>query len=72
LRNHPIYQELVAMGQPVIPLILAELKRESNVSWISVLAAITGENPVSPALAGRVDAMVRVWLDWGRQQGYAL
>ena len=71
LRNHPVYQELVALGEPVIPLILAELKRESNVSWFTVLAAITGENPVPPALAGRVDAMARAWLDWGRQLGYA-
>ncbi len=72
LRNHPVYQELVALGEPVVPLILAELARESNVSWFSGLAAITGENPVPPALAGRVDAMSRVWLDWGRQRGYAV
>jgi hypothetical protein len=72
LRNHPVYQELVALGEPVVPLILAELERESSVSWITVLAAITGENPVPPALAGRVDAMVRAWLDWGRQRGYAV
>src|ERR1700716_1313119 len=52
LRNHPVYQELVALGEPVIPLILSELERESNVSWFTVLAAITGENPVPPALAG--------------------
>jgi hypothetical protein len=72
LGNHPVFQELVALGEPVIPLILAELERESSVSWITVLAAITGENPVPPALAGRVDAMVRAWLDWGRQRGYVV
>lgn len=71
LQNHPVYQELVALGEPVIPLILAELERESSVSWITLLTAITGENPVPPALAGQVDAMVRAWLDWGRQRGYA-
>ena len=70
LRNHPVYQELVALGEPVIPLILAELEREPYVSWFTVLAAITGENPVPPALAGRVDAMAQAWLDWGRQKGY--
>jgi hypothetical protein len=72
LRNQPIYQELVAMGEPVIPLILAELDQESNVSWFTVLAAITGENPVPPELAGQVDAMARAWIDWGRQRGYAV
>jgi hypothetical protein len=60
------------LGQAAIPLILAELKREPDVSWFTVLAAITGENPVPPALAGRVDAMAQTWLDWGRQRGYAV
>ena len=72
LRNHPVYLQLVALGEPVIPLILAELERESSVSWFTVLAAITGENPVPSAVAGRVDAMARAWLDWGRQRGYAV
>jgi hypothetical protein len=70
LRNHPVHQELVALGEPVIPLILTELEREPNVSWFTVLATITGENPVPPALAGRVDAMAQAWLVWGRQRGY--
>ena len=60
------------LGEPVVPLILAELEREISVSWITVLAAITGENPLPSELAGRVDAMTQAWLDWGRQQGYAV
>jgi hypothetical protein len=72
LRNHPVYQQLVALGEPVVPLILAELERGSNVSWFTVLTAITGENRVPPAEAGRVDAMARAWLDWGWQRGYAV
>jgi hypothetical protein len=70
LRNHPVYQELVALGEPVVPLILAELERESAVAWFTVLAAITGENPVPPELAGRVEDMARAWPNWGRQRGY--
>ena len=72
LRNHPVYQELIALGEPVVPLILAELERESSVSWMTVLVGITGEDPVPPALAGRVDAMARAWLEWGRQRGYVV
>jgi len=68
LQNHPVYQQLVSLGDPIVPLILAELHRKSSVSWIIVLDAITGENPVPRALAGRVDAMARAWLDWGRQR----
>ncbi len=72
LRNHPVYQELLALGDPVIPLILAELEREPNAAWFTVLAGITGEDPVPPAMAGRVDAMVGAWLEWGRRRGYAV
>jgi hypothetical protein len=71
LRKHPVYQELVSLGEPVVPLILAELERAPNVSWFTVLNGITGENPVPPALAGRVDAMAGAWIEWGRQLGHA-
>jgi hypothetical protein len=71
-RNHPLYQELVNLGEPVVPLILAELEREPNVCWFTVLAGITGEDPVPTAAAGRVDEMARAWLDWGRQRRYAV
>ncbi len=72
LRNHAVYQELVASGEPVVPLILAELARQPSASWFVVLTGITGENPVQPAPAGHVDAMARAWIDWGRQRGYAV
>jgi hypothetical protein len=67
LRDHPVYQELVALGEPIVPLILSELEREPNVFWFAVLAAITGQNPVPPAVTGQVEAMARAWIDWGRQ-----
>jgi hypothetical protein len=72
LQNGPVYLELVGSGEAVSPLNLAEVRREPSVSWFIVLAAISGEDPVPPALAGRVDAMARAWLDWGRQRGYAV
>ncbi len=72
LRNHPVYQELVALGEPVVPLILVELEQQPRVCWFIVLTGITGENPVPPAHAGQVDAMARAWIDWGRQRGYAV
>jgi hypothetical protein len=71
LRNHPVFQELVALGEPVVPLVLAELEREPDVSWLTVLAVITGENPVPPELAGQVEAMTRAWIDWGRKRGFS-
>lgn len=70
LRNHQVYRELLALGEPAVPLILTEVKKEPDVSWFLVLGAITGEDPVSPEHAGRVDAMAQAWLDWGRERGY--
>ena len=70
LRDHPVYQELVALGEPVVPLILMELEQEPSVFWFLVLATISGENPVPPALSGRVEAMALAWIDWGRQRRY--
>ena len=72
LRNHQVYQELVALGEAIVPLILAELEREPCVAWITVLAALTGEDPVPHPAAGQVDAMAHAWLDWGRQRGYSV
>jgi hypothetical protein len=71
LLTHPVYRELVALGELIVRLILEELEREPNLSWFCVLSAITGENPAPASVAGRVDEMARAWLDWGRQRGYA-
>jgi hypothetical protein len=63
LRNHPVYKELVSLGEPVVPLTLAELEGEPSPFWFTLLAGITGEDPVPTAAAGRVDEMPRAWLD---------
>jgi hypothetical protein len=31
LRNHQVYRELIALGEPIVPLILAEVKKGPNV-----------------------------------------
>src|SRR5438552_16057230 len=69
LRRHAVYQELIELGEPALPLILRELEREPSVSWFGPLAAITCENPVPAELAGQVEAMTEAWLEWGRRQG---
>jgi hypothetical protein len=66
---HPAYQEIIGMGEGVIPLLLAELKREPD-DWFWALRAITGANPVPPASRGNVHAMADAWLCWGREKGY--
>lgn len=63
------YQQIIGLGPVAIPLILNELRRRPE-HWYHALRALTGENPVSPATQGDVEAMRQAWLQWGREHGY--
>ena len=65
---HPAYQAIIALGPPVVPLLLADLQREPA-HWFEALKAITGVDPVSPSDWGRTPAMAASWLSWGHSQG---
>lgn len=67
--RHPAYRQILALGQPVIPLLLQELQERPD-HWFGALTTLAGENPIPPAAAGKFDQMVAAWLDWGRRQGY--
>ena len=71
MSQHPAYQEIISMGTQIVPLLLSELKR-NPLYWLSALSAITGKNPFKPEQRGRVKQMASVWIDWGRNQGYAI
>ena len=62
---HPAYQQIIGMGPTALPLILDRLSRRTE-HWFWALAAISGEDPVDPADAGKVEAMAESWLRWGR------
>jgi hypothetical protein len=64
---NPAYLEIVGMGRPALPLILAELRKDPD-HWFPALVAISGENPVSEADAGDLRKMTSSWLEWGRQR----
>lgn len=66
--RHPAYQEIIGMGEPVVPLLLAELQREPDF-WFAALQKITGADPVPKASAGKIDEMAKAWIDWGRAKG---
>jgi hypothetical protein len=36
------------------------------------LSEITGTNPIKPEQRGRVKQMAEAWLEWGKNQGYAI
>jgi hypothetical protein len=69
MAEHPAYQEIIQMGPPVVPLILADLAQKPD-HWFSALRTITGANPVDPGDSGRLDVMAEAWLRWGREHGY--
>jgi hypothetical protein len=67
---HPAFQEIVAMGPPIIPLLLAELRKGTG-HWHRVLKRITGADPVPPDDRGNLAKITEAWLRWGHDHGYA-
>ena len=67
--EHPAHQEIVSMGEPVVPLILERMKSQGG-HWFHALCDITGADPVSPGDRGNVPAMQESWLDWGERNGF--
>ncbi len=66
---HPSYQQIIGMGPIAIPMILGELQKKPQ-HWFWALKCITGEDPVPPELRGRTKEMAKIWLKWGKTQGY--
>ena len=64
--NHPAYQSIIAMGRPILPLLLRELEVNPNY-WFSALRQITGENPVLPTMRGKLKEMALAWIEWGKR-----
>lgn len=65
----PAYQQIIALGPAVIPLLLHELERDPD-HWFAALRTITGENPVKPEHRGDLMLMSQDWLQWAKEQGY--
>jgi hypothetical protein len=67
--NHPAFQEIIRLGEPVVPLMLCDLEQQPGL-WVWALPVITGANPVADAGAGKIVRMSEAWVRWGRQKGY--
>ncbi len=68
--NHPACKKLIALGKPIIPLILENFANEESFDWGYVLTKITGENPC-PRHNYRSYNLIRDdWLCWGDKKGY--
>jgi type I restriction enzyme M protein len=65
--QHPAYQKIIAMGEPVLPFLLRELATRPA-HWFTALRAIV-ESP--PANEGSdVSRATAAWLKWGQERGY--
>lgn len=67
--NHPAYQEIIAMGPAVVPLLLRDLQ-DNLTHWFWALQKITGEDPVAAEDAGNISKMADAWLRWAKERGY--
>ncbi len=66
---HPSYQQIIGMGEKILPFILKELESKP-LYWFWAVKAITHVDPVPPADKGKVQKMKDAWLKWAQNQGY--
>ena len=67
--SHPAYQQIIALGEDVVPSLLRDLEKEPD-HWFGALRAITGAQPVPPDDRGDITRMAAAWLRWARDHGY--
>jgi len=69
LCSHWAFQEILSMGEAVVPLMLRDLEREPHF-WVWALPRITGARPVPASDCGNLTKMSEAWVRWGREHGY--
>src|SRR4051812_5157022 len=57
---HPAFQEIVRMGEAVIPFILRRMERRQG-HWDLALGEITGEKPFPASAAGKIRLIEEAW-----------
>ena len=67
--KHPAFQEILRMGERVVPLMLRDLEERPRL-WVWALPDLTGANPVTEADAGNIAKMSEAWLSWAKANGY--
>ncbi len=69
LCGHWAFQEILGMGEAVVPLMLRDLEERPRL-WVWALPRITGADPVPESDRGKIAKMSEAWLRWGREHGY--
>ena len=69
IAGHPAYQQIITLGEPVIPLILQDMK-DNGGWWYPALRALTRQNPIPESAKGSPPLNDEAWLHWGTENGY--
>jgi hypothetical protein len=67
---HKSYQEIIGMGEKIIPFLINQLDLNPNI-WFVALESITGQNPVPFEFKGNVKQEVEFWKNWAYLNNYA-
>ena len=71
IESCPAYHALLAMGKPVIPLIMEELEKGARDHWFRILELVSSAQPVRYEDRGNYAKMRVAWLDWwNRERGF--
>lgn len=62
------YGQIVAMGWPVVRLLLNEVAKQSG-QWFDALTWITREDLSTPSTRGSTRELRKAWLHWGNERG---
>lgn len=66
---HHQFNNLVGMGEPILPLILEKMAAgDLHVHWFPLLKTISREDPVPLHARGFITEMANSWLSWGKQK----
>jgi hypothetical protein len=66
--EHPAYRAIIQMGQPVVRLLIEELRLRPDY-WFDALTAITGDDPIPTEDYGRLGRMAAAWIRWAKSKG---
>ena len=65
--NHPQYQEIIKMGDEIVPLLIKRL--DKSYMWLDALSIITNQHPVPESHKGKRNLMKEDWKKWGIDNG---
>ncbi len=69
IESHSAYQEIISMGQAVVPLILWELVIDPD-WWFMALDSLVDTPPPLEGDDGDLMRLSAKWVDWGESNGY--